>query len=173
MINEVSIQYARSLFELSDNKQIDLKNLEVMSSILKSDDVMKVMNHPLVESNAKKEIISNLIKDKVNPYFLHFMYVLVDNNRIDQITNIYETFQSLVDEENKILNVKVETKNPLTNMQEQKLIQTLKAKYQKDIIINQVINESLTGGIKIIVGNDILDASLDSMLLNLKNTLKG
>lgn len=176
MINEVSIQYAKSLFELTesvDDKRIDLENLKVLSEALLTNDVIKVMNHPLITNNAKKELIDNLIKEKVTTNFLYFIYVLIDNDRLMELANIREAYEALLNDCLNELCVKVVSKNELSKENEANLIDMLTKKYQKTIKLTKEIDSSLAGGIKVFVGNEIIDCSFDNMLLNLKNTLKG
>ena len=83
MINEVSLQYAKSLYELSTNLEKDLNDLKVLTNaILESNELVKVLKHPSISKDEKKQIFKELLKEKVENYFLYFIYVLVDNDRI-------------------------------------------------------------------------------------------
>ena len=53
------------------------------------------------------------------------------------------------------------------------LIKFLENKYQKQINLNEIIDDALIGGIKVIVQNEVIDYTFDSTLANLKNTIKG
>ena len=174
MINEVSIQYAKSLYELSTDLDRDLTDLEVLKScICDQTELVKVLQHPSISKEEKKEIFKNLLSDKVENYFLYFIYVLVDNERILDINHIYDTFKMLVDEKHNILNCDVVSKYPLATMIKNDLVKFLENKYHKQIIINEIIDNSLIGGIKVIVQNEVIDYTFDSTLMNLKNTIKG
>jgi ATP synthase F1 delta subunit len=93
MINEVSYEYAKSLFELSNDKLETFNCLETISSVL-SDEVINVLTHPLINKNDKKEIINKSFSEYFNETFLHFLFVLIDNNRIDEINNIKIIFMN-------------------------------------------------------------------------------
>ena len=174
MINEVSLQYAKSLYELSNDLDKDLNDLEVLKSCISdSTELIKVLMHPSISKEEKKELFKNLLEGKVENYFLYFVYVLVDNDRVLEIANIYETFKMLVDEKKNILCCEVISKHPLTDHIKQDLIKFLENKYQKKMLITEKIDEALIGGIKIIVQNEVIDYTFDSALTNLKNTIKG
>ncbi len=174
MINEVSLQYAKSLYDLSKDLDQDLNDLEVLKScISNSNELVKVLMHPSISKEEKKELFKNLFSGKVEDYFLYFVYVLVDNERILELENIYDTFKMLVDEKNNILNCEVVSKYPLDNNVKEDLIKYLSQKYQKEIILKELVNDELIGGIKIIVQNEVIDYTIDSTLTNLKNTIKG
>lgn len=174
MINEVSLQYAKSLYDLSKDLEQDLNDLEVLKScISNSNELVKVLMHPSISKEEKKELFKNLLSGKVEEYFLYFIYVLVDNERILELENIYDTFKMLVDEKKNILNCEVVSKYPLDKNIKEDLIKYLSQKYQKEIKLKETINDELIGGIKVIVQNEVIDYTIDSTLTNLKNTIKG
>jgi len=129
--------------------------------------------HPSISKEEKKELFKNLLSGKVEEYFLYFIYVLVDNERILELENIYDTFKMLVDEKKNILNCEVVSKYPLDKNIKEDLIKYLSQKYQKEIKLKETINDELIGGIKVIVQNEVIDYTIDSTLTNLKNTIKG
>lgn len=174
MINEVSLQYAKSLYDLSKDLDQDLNDLEVLKScISNSNELVKVLMHPSISKEEKKELFKNLLSGKVEEYFLYFIYVLVDNERILELENIYDTFKMLVNEKKNILNCEVVSKYPLDKNIKEDLIKYLSQKYQKEIKLKETINDELIGGIKVIVQNEVIDYTIDSTLTNLKNTIKG
>ena len=174
MINEVSLQYAKSLYDLSKDLDQDLNDLEVLKScISNSNELVKVLMHPSISKEEKKELFKNLLSGKVEDYFLYFIYVLVDNERILELENIYDTFKMLVDEKKNILNCEVVSKYPLDKNIKEDLIKYLSQKYQKEIKLKETIKDELIGGIKVIVQNEVIDYTIDSTLTNLKNTIKG
>ena len=74
MINEVSLQYAKSLYDLSKDLDKDLYDLEVLKScISNSNELVKVLMHPSISKEEKKELFKNLLSGKVEDYFLYFM----------------------------------------------------------------------------------------------------
>lgn len=175
MINEVSFEYAKSLFELNDslNDKLETYNhLEVICQVL-SADVMSVMVHPLINKSDKKDIIKNSFKDELNEILLHFIYVLIDNNRIEEINNIKDDFYDLLKQEQNIIEVLVESHDQLTNSDLEDLTKKLENKYQKRVILNPRVNEDIIGGVRITIKNEIYDASVNNYLDELVKDLKG
>ena len=174
MINEVSLQYAKSLYELSTNLEKDLNDLKVLTNaILESNELVKVLKHPSISKSDKKEIFKELLKEKVENYFLYFIYVLVDNDRILELENIYETFKMLHDESKNQVTAYVTTKYELTESTKHDLISFLENKYNKKINLTEKVDNTLIGGIKVVVENEVIDYTFDHQLENIKNTIKG
>lgn len=172
MINEVSYEYAKSLFELSNDKLETFNCLETISSVL-SDEVINVLTHPLINKNDKKEIINKSFSEYFNETFLHFLFVLIDNNRIDEINNIKNDFYELLKEEQEIIEILIESNYELYNTELDNLESKLENKYNKKVVLIPSINKNIIGGIKMTLKNEIFDASVNNYLNDLVKEIKG
>lgn len=172
MINEVSYEYAKSLFELSNDKLETFNCLETISSVL-SDEVINVLTHPLINKNDKKEIINKSFSEYFNETFLHFLFVLIDNNRIDEINNIKNDFYELLKEEQEIIEILIESNYQLDNTELDNLKSKLENKYNKKVVLIPSINTNIIGGIKMTFKNEIFDASVNNYLNDLVKEIKG
>jgi ATP synthase F1, delta subunit len=168
-------EYATALFELaSSNNMLDeiINQFDtLMLAINENEDFMKVLTYPRISSKQKKECIKNVCKS-MNEIFVNFLYVLIDNNRVDKIKEIYEEFTNLVNEKNNILIVNVISASKLSSSQLNDLEIKL-AEYfgKKHISINPLIDEKLIGGIKVIANGKSIDLSLNSKLQSLKDNI--
>lgn len=173
MINEVGLEYAKALFDLANDLDSELENLQMLKVITEDDEIKKVLFHPLIDKDAKKEIFKNVLESKTSNIFLDYIYVLIDNDRLDGVTDIFDSFSFLYNKEKGILNVKIKSKDNLSEEQDNKIIAFLKKKYQiNQVNIEKIIDDTLIGGIKIYVGNDLLDATIDDQLLQIKESIE-
>jgi F-type H+-transporting ATPase subunit delta len=62
---------------------------------------------------------------------------------------------------------------PLTEEQAETLQTRLSAAYGRKIVINQVIDPALLGGVRISIGNDVIDATVRTRLDDLRLRLAG
>ena len=176
MITEVSMQYANALFELAseEEKQEFLNNLDIVNkAIIQDEEVFKVFEHPQIASSKKKEIILNVFKNRVSDIFTNFLLVVIDHNRINELNNIKDAYKQILDNYRKILEVDVYSKYPLTDIQKNDLTQKLKEYYKKEIKINEFLDNSILAGIKVVVGNEIIDGTALTKMNKLKDILKG
>ena len=99
-VNDVSNEYAIALFDLAkENKEIDLvyQNLKVLvDSIRENNDFLKIINSFTISTEEKKKIIKDILNLKEENYFLYFLYVLIDNNRFDQLGNILSSYYNFI-----------------------------------------------------------------------------
>ncbi len=176
MENEVSRQYAKALFELTkslEDKQTDLANLKVLSACLLTAEVKKVFTHPTITKDAKKEIIENLLKDQVAPIFLSFIKVLIDNDRLFLLSEITESYETLLDELMGKKKINVKSKYPLNDELRDEIIKYLESYYHKEIILNETVDKDASTGLLITSGNEVIDLTASSKLSHLIKNLKG
>lgn len=176
MTNSVSLQYAKAIFDLaceSSNEQTYYDSLVVIKKVIFEDeDVCKTFSHPKIETKEKKEILNNVLKDKIDLTLLHYLFVLLDNNRFLELPLIVESYKELLDNHLGKMEVKVYSKYELDEKQRKDLKKSLKEYYKKDVIINEYIDTALIGGIKIEAAGQVLDSTVLLALDNLKNSLK-
>ncbi|HEY8590427.1 MAG TPA: F0F1 ATP synthase subunit delta, partial [Naasia sp.] len=67
----------------------------------------------------------------------------------------------------------VVTATPLAPAQLQRLERVLSVRYGRSLSINQVIDETLIGGVRISVGDDVIDGSVATRLSDLRLQLAG
>lgn len=176
MKTEVSMQYAKALFELANDseKQEFYDTLKIINQVIEEDEeVIKVFEHPRITPDQKKEIIKNVLTNKVSDTFLNFLYVVIDHQRISNLKDIAESYKDLFDDYLNLKEVDVYTKYPLTSDQKQELRVYLAKHYNKKIVINEHLDSSLVGGIKVVVDNEVLDATALNKLQKIKDILKG
>ena len=175
MITDVSLQYARALFELanSDEKKEFYETLLVLEKvIIEESEVLKVFEHPLLTPDQKKEIIKKTLDNKVSDTFLNFMYVVIDHHRINELSNIASSYKIILDDYLQQKEVLVYSSYPLTNNQKEDLCERLEKHYHKQIKLLENVDSSLVGGIKIVVDNEIIDATILNKLEKVIDSIK-
>ncbi len=175
MVTDISLQYARALFELANNdeKKDFYETLIILEKVITEDlEVLKVFGHPLLTPDQKKEIIKNTLENKVSDTFLNFMYVIIDHHRINELPNITSSYKMILDDYLGEKEVLVYSSYPLTKIQILNLSNSLAKHYNKQIKIIEKIDNSLVGGIKIVVDNEIIDATILNKLEKVIDSIK-
>ena len=166
----VAFQYAEALFTLAlENKQID-DVLDAYKAFLNAqdEDIYKFLNHPKVSKKNKKEVIGNAI---TNGLFKNFVFVLIDNSRIDHLDDCFEELKKIVDNQNRIMNVFVYSMKPLKKEELDKLRLNLKKKHNRIIKLENIVDKSIVGGLRIEYDGNVLDDTINNFLGSLKANL--
>lgn len=170
-------QYALAFFEIAkeDNKLSTCKeSFDVLINLIQTEkDFKAFLNSLTIKAENKKDLVKKVFKD-CNDDFIYFLYVIIDNNRIDTIDSIYNSFINLYNEENKIKVVDVFSVNFLSENERTVLLDSLKKRYPGyEIIINNKIDPNAIGGYHILVNGVSIDLSVRRKIKNLEQfTLK-
>lgn len=173
----VAKRYATALFELSQQHgqtgSIQEEMKELKKAFRDNKDLGELLDSPKLSSAKKKEIIANIFKG-VNPLVLNALYVLLDAKRMDEAQNVFEEFLALADDAAGIAEAKVYSTRPLTEQETNALSATFAKKIGKHSLrIENIIDPSLIGGVRLQIGNQIYDSSLSAKLDKLQRKLIG
>lgn len=176
MRTSVSLQYAKALFDVAtDTSSVDeyLNDLKAVCKLLIDDEnTNKVLNHPSVRNEERKSIIENALKDYLPTTFINYLKVLVDNQRLNELKDILDSYEGLVDDYHQQCNAYVYAKYELGDEEKSKLVSTLEKKLNKKVNLVFKNDPSLVGGIKIVANGKVMDATIKNEMLDLKNELK-
>lgn len=176
MVTSVGLQYAKALFDLaceSKNENQYLENLKAVYDVINNNEnVLKVFNHPQIDLLEKKEMLKNSFSEYVSKEFLHFLYVVLDNNRLNELNDIIDSYQNYLNNYLNLTYVKVYSKYEMSENELNILGKKLENYLNKKVKIENVIKEDLIGGIIIDANGKIIDASIVNQINDLKNVLE-
>lgn len=166
----VAFQYAEALFALAVEEGEVTTVTDTYQAFLdaKDHDVTTFLNHPKVHKQDKKDVLKKAVKNTV---FLHFLYVLIDNQRIDLIDDCFDEYVKIVNNQDKVMDVTVYSQNPLTKEELVSLQQSIGKKHSRKVRLENVIDGSILGGIRIEYEGHILDQTINNYLHSLRNDL--
>ena len=166
-------QYARAFFDIvMEEKTLNeaKESFDVFVDVLNSNaDFSLVLNSPKIKTEDKKELIKNTFKGCLEDFIL-FLYVVLDNGRIEKILGIYSEFTHLFNEQNKIKVIEVISANKLTEVENIKLLNSLMKYYNGyEVILRNKIDPSVVGGYHILVNGISMDLSIKRKINDLQN----
>ena len=169
--------YAKALFEaaLSDKTlKTVAQDCNNMADTIKNIPELKILNNPNLKISQKqlmaKEIATKLQVCKTTE---NFLITLAEKNRFREINTILDKFRTIYYKSQNILEVFVQSVQPLTSAQQKKLLNSLEKHLKQEIIINYNINPNILGGLIIEYGSTRIDDSLKGKLSRLEQVMKG
>jgi F-type H+-transporting ATPase subunit delta len=119
------------------------------------------------------ELTENKSEKEVSGVVSNFSKYLVKNNDLKLGAQVIEKFNNIWNEKHDIVEAEVTSRENLHTEVYTKVRTYVSNKYKaKEVVINNIIDKSIKGGIVIKVGDDILDGSVAGKLNNLKSILK-
>lgn len=170
-------RYALALFELAQQHnqlasvEEDLREVQVVFN--ENRELQVLLSTPKLSLDRKKEIIRELF-GKANPLVVNTLQVLIDRKRVNEIVEVGNEFATLANEAQGIEDAKVYSTRPLTDDERSSISSAFAQKVGKQSLrIENVIDPSLIGGIRLQIGNRIFDSSVSTKLERLQKQLIG
>ena len=146
------------------------RDLQQLSAALADEQLRTLAEHPAVPYAEKERVIRRVAGD-VSPEALNLVLLMIRRGRPRAIPRMVEHFANLVRRERGVALAEVRTALPLDDAQRGAVMERLHELTGDEIEINEVVDESLIGGITVRIGDRLYDASVRSRLERLRARL--
>tara|TARA_B100001175_G_scaffold156907_1_gene132917 strand:+ start:574 stop:1110 length:537 start_codon:yes stop_codon:yes gene_type:complete len=174
-ISTIARPYAVAIFNLAKEEKSlsDWSDmLALMSSIVENKDIKLFIQDSKVLDVDREKVLLDICGNQINNSGKNLIKLLVEYKRLLILSEITLVFESLkADDEGTMEAQIIMAEKPDEKMVEN-LINSLEKRFDKKIEGKVVIDKSIVGGTKIIVGDSVIDASVREQLDNLAYTLK-
>ena len=93
-----------------------------------------------------------------------FLLLLAKNKRLTLLPQVYSQFSELASQAAQVLNAEVASAFPLTDDQIESISKLLQTKYGSQVKLSVSVDPELIGGVRISVGDEVMDASVREKL---------
>lgn len=170
-MQEIAQVYARSLFEVADERRaLDTVNEQLgqfADALAANRQIAVFFFSPYFSTEEKKAGLHSAVEG-AEPIFLNFLEALIERHRMPAIYRIRAEFLTLFDKRRKLLPVQVTSAVAL----DEGLVRDLGARIGEqtgnEIELSAAVDPSVLGGIVLRVGNFVLDASIRTRLEHLR-----
>jgi F-type H+-transporting ATPase subunit delta len=170
--------YARSLLELAqqaggqDKINEVLGELEQIGELLRGDrKIREFFASPIIDREARSQSIRKVFSNRVTDLTLRFLLVLNDKNRLGHLEQIFAALDRMIQEAYGRVEVDVFTTAPLGQSQLDKLRERIRAAIGRDPVLHPYIEPAMLGGLKLRIGDQLIDGSLAGKLRRMKRDL--
>ena len=173
----VGRRYAKALLLIGkEDGQAEIYREEldgVARLIDESQTLNHAINNPLYDAADRKKVLQAIVgKLNLSKVMSSFLMLLFDKGRFDFISSINELYQKLADELKGIARASLVSATELSSETVEKIRTSLSKKTGKDIILDTKQDPDLIGGIVTRIGDLVLDGSIKTQLLNMRESLK-
>lgn len=166
--------YAQAAFEEAQ-KLGDLKGwselLSTIASAAEHADVCALFSNPKVEKTMLADLMIAVAGPAASAQQKNFIHVLAENQRLAVLPEIFENFEMLRAEAEKMVNAVVESAFELSAAQQEKIASVLKKRMGREISLSCSVNKDLLGGVVIRAGDKVIDGSATTRLGELATAL--
>lgn len=173
----VAERYARAMFDLAQQqnqtKQLQEELSEVLKAFQASPELKALLESPTFTPEKKKAIVREVLVG-ASATVIHSIGVLLDNNRMNEFTNVIDAFNELAYASVGVAPATVYSTRELTDEEKQSISTAFAKKVGKtSLLITNIIEPNLIGGIRLQIGNHIYDSSVKAKLARLERQMIG
>ena len=167
--SEISAPYAQALMSLAKSDNLSDRFGEDAAGLLnllkESPDLDQFLESPVIDLDAKKAVLQQILGDQVHPHMRNFLLLIVDHRRVAFLSGILKQYQALLRELNQTALAEVVSAVQLNDGQQQTVRDRVIALTgARQVELQTTIDPDLIGGVIIKVGSQIIDASLRGQL---------
>lgn len=167
--------YARAMFEAAEKTgttESTLGELEDILEMARADkDLSEVLASRLVDSGKRDAFLAKVFGGRVSHQTLSFLRLLNRKERLAHLAPIITALDILVQERFGRIEVDVFTAAPIGQSELDSIKRRLAEALHKEVVIHPYTDASMIGGIKIRMGDQLIDASVRAELNRLRDRL--
>ena len=164
--------YAEALFKgAGGNDSALLGEVSTLAAVGADMRLRQFADSPKTSSAQVFDVISAVAKTPLSQPAQNFLRAVLDNNRLAALPEIAAQFQALVNARSGISDALIESAFPIDAAQLSGVVAVLEKRFGRKLNVSVVIQPELIGGIRVVVGDEVLDASVKARLQQMKAAL--
>jgi F-type H+-transporting ATPase subunit delta len=170
--------YAKSLFQLAQERggqgaiESTFAELEDIMELARSDArFSEFLSSRILPARKRAEAIRKIFEGRASDLVLNFLLVLNRKGRLGHFNPIVAAFDQLVQEAFGRIEVDVYTASPISSQELSMIQDRLRSSLGKEPIVHPYTDGSMIGGLKLQIGDQLIDASVATSLRKLRDRL--
>jgi len=171
----VARPYAEAAFRLADEANALAKWSEMLGALAQvgqDQRVQRAVADPDLSDRQVAGVFISILSGKLNGEAENLLRVLAENKRIELLPEIRTQFEALKNEREGVVEAEVHTAFELNEAQLADLVQRLEKKTGRKVRAQVRIDKHLIGGVKVVLGDKVIDGSARAQLGALEAALK-
>ena len=169
----VARPYAEAIFRVAQAGNLaqwsDL--VSELAQIGSHEEVLAYARNPKVLDSDVIAAIKALLKSPLNAEANNFLSMLIENGRIALLPEIGAQFALLKNAAEGAADAEITSAFDMSEAQVAELIKTLEKKFSRKLKPVVTVDPSLIGGVRVVVGDEVLDTSVSAKLQQLRSAL--
>ena len=168
--------YAEALFkavsaDLSASLESTSAWLDEIAAIAVSPEMQQYADSPKTSDDQSFDLISGVARVPLTPAALNFIRMLVENGRLNVLPEIANQFHALKNARSGSSDAVVYSAFPIEGPALDDLAAVLQQRFRRKLNVSVSIEPELIGGVRVVVGDEVLDTSVKARLEQMKIAL--
>ena len=172
----VARPYAEAAFKLADGAGALAKWSEMLAglaAVAQDARVLAAIGDPNQPDAKVAGLFISVLSGKLTGEAENFVRVLAQNDRLRLLPEIRTQFEALKNDREGVVEAEVQSAFELSDAQLADLVQRLEKKTGRKVRTKVTVDRELIGGVKVVLGDKVIDGSARAQLGALETALKG
>ena len=158
--------YAEALFRVAKSGNLSAWSdlVSEMAHVAAHPDVQALSHNPNVSHQIVADTFKALLKSPLNDEAKNFINMLVENGRLTLLPEIGAQFHVLKNAQEGAADAEISSAFALSDAQVKELVATLEKKFGRKLNPSVSVDNSQIGGVRVVVGDEVLDTSVRAKL---------
>ena len=168
--------YAEALFKAcAASAGADLNGAVVwadeLAAIAANPQLRQLADNPKVTADQVFAVFTEVARSALPDMAQNFLRTVIDNGRLDALPEVAAQFRALVNRRNGSSDAVVYSAFPMDSAALSEVSAALEKRFGRKLNLAVQLDESLIGGIRVVVGDEVLDTSVKARLEQMKAAL--
>jgi len=168
-------KWAAALIALAEASQ-DLKGVEqdlanVVELVEQTEELRRFIADSQITSEGKAWALQKILGGRIRALLLHFLIILQEHCQLANLRTIAKTFFAQVASMRNRVRGEIVSARPLSTDMLRQIEQEVSRILDKDVYLHPLVDESVLGGVRVRVGDFILDGTIEHDLKALAKCL--
>jgi F-type H+-transporting ATPase subunit delta len=162
----VARPYAEAVFRVAQTGDMDAWSSLVneLANIGANPDVQAFARNPNVSPAQVVDAFASLVQTPLSAEAKNFIAMLIENRRVSLLPEIGAQFQMLKNAQEGAADASIISAFDISDAQVAELVSTLEKKFGRKLNPTVTVDPSLIGGVRVVVGDEVLDTSVRAKL---------
>ncbi len=174
-IATIARPYAEALFKSAGgNAAALLTEITALSGVASDPQLKQFADNPKVDSATVFNVVSDVLGRKghvLSQPAQNFLHTLLDNGRLSALPAIVTQLHHLVSAKHGVSDALIESAFPIEGQALTDVVAALEKRFARKLKAKVVVKPELIGGIRVVVGDEVLDTSVAARLEQMKTAL--
>ena len=145
--------------------------VDELAAVAANPDLRQLADNPKVTPGQVFDVITGVVRSPLPDLARNFLRTVIENGRVQALPEIAAQFRALVNQRNGSSDAVVYSAFPIDAAALAGLGATLEQRFGRKLNLSVQQDESLIGGIRVVVGDEVLDTSVRARLEQMKAAL--
>ncbi len=165
--------YAEALFKAvgAGDAAAVAQQVSALGAVAAHEQVRQFADNPKVPPEQVFDLVATAAKTALGDPAKNLLRTVIDNGRLAALPAIASQFHALVNARSGVSDATVVSAFPIDDAQLPQVVASLEKRFGRKLKASVVVDPSLIGGIRVVVGDEVMDTSVKARLEQMKVAL--